>query len=302
MAARSVWRGLVVSVGVIIPAAGSGTRLGEPVPKAFVELGARTILEVCVAGVLDAGVADTVVVVVPAELIDTARRLVPEAVVVAGGAHRSDSVRAGIAAVRTADIVLVHDAARPLTPPGVFERVVAAVRAGHPAVVPGLPVADTLKRIDPHPVDGAERVVATVDREVLRAVQTPQGFTRDALQRAHADDLGLATDDAGLAERCGIPVHVVAGDPLALKITTPWDLRIARDVVAEPNSSAGDVRDGRSAEPYRSAGAVGGGGDPYPSAGAVGGGGDPYPSAGRVGDERSEEPYRDHPTHDRSST
>lgn len=222
-----------LDVAVVIPAAGSGTRLGEPVPKAFVDLGGRTILEVCVAGVLAAQIADTVVVVVPAELAGAAQGLVPEAIVVAGGAHRSDSVRAGLAAAGAADIVLVHDAARPLTPPGVFERVVAAVRAGHPAVVPGLPVADTLKQIEPAPADGAERVVSTVDRDLLRAVQTPQAFTREALRRAHADDSGLATDDAGLAERCGIPVHVVAGDPLALKITTPWDLRIARDVVAE---------------------------------------------------------------------
>ncbi|ROZ98902.1 2-C-methyl-D-erythritol 4-phosphate cytidylyltransferase [Gordonia sp. OPL2] len=227
------------TVGVIIPAAGSGTRLGERVPKAFVDLHGRTILEVCVAGVVDAAVATTIVVVVPADLVDRARRLVPDAIVVAGGAHRSDSVRAGIDAVGSAaDILLVHDAARPLTPSAVFGRVVAAVRSGHPAVVPGLPVADTLKQIEPGSAGGTERVAATVDRDLLRAVQTPQGFTRDALLAAHADTGGLATDDAGLAERCGIPVHVVAGDPLALKITTPWDLRIARDIVAKSPLSA----------------------------------------------------------------
>ncbi|MGV9714175.1 2-C-methyl-D-erythritol 4-phosphate cytidylyltransferase [Gordonia sp. NPDC003424] len=242
-----------MSVGVIVPAAGSGTRLGESIPKAFVDLDGRSILEVCVAGIVDAAVADTIVVVVPADLIGEAQRLVPDAVIVAGGAHRSESVRAGIAALGpNADIVLVHDAARPLVPAGVFGRVVGAVRAGHRAVVPGLPVADTLKQIDPVAQDspvGAETVVATVDRDLLRAVQTPQGFTRDALLRAHADDSGLATDDAGLAERCGIDVHLVPGDPLAFKITTPWDLRIARDVLAE-GFSAGLVVDERSEETY----------------------------------------------------
>ncbi|MGW0036238.1 2-C-methyl-D-erythritol 4-phosphate cytidylyltransferase [Gordonia sp. NPDC003376] len=218
-------------VCVVIPAAGSGVRLGEPVPKAFVDLGGRTILQRCVDGLdaLDAAV----VVVVPADLIDAARAQLPgHVVVVAGGTHRSDSVRAGLAVAADRDIVLVHDAARPFTPVGVFRRVVAAVRSGRPAVVPGLPVVDTLKQVVPESA-GSELVTRTVDRDSLRAIQTPQGFTREALARAHADDSGLATDDAGLAERVGIPVHVVPGDPLAFKITTPWDLRIARDIVAE---------------------------------------------------------------------
>ena len=213
---------------VIIPAAGSGTRLGLDQPKAFVDLGGSTILERCVDGVLDADINAEVVVVVPADLVEHAAALVPSAVVVPGGAHRSESVRAGIAVSGNSDIVLVHDAARPFTPVRVFRAVVDAVLAGHRAVVPGLPVADTLKR-----VDASGRVLDTVDREPLRAIQTPQGFTRDALIAAHADDSGLATDDAGLAERIGIDVHVVAGDPLAFKITTPWDLRIARDLVQE---------------------------------------------------------------------
>ncbi|AZG47945.1 2-C-methyl-D-erythritol 4-phosphate cytidylyltransferase [Gordonia insulae] len=270
-----------MTVSVIVPAAGSGTRLGESVPKAFVDLGGRTILEICVAGIVEAAVADTVIVVVPADLIDDARRLVPDAVVVAGGAHRSESVRAGIeASGRNSDIVLVHDAARPLTPPAMFARVVDAVQAGHPAVVPGLPVADTLKQIDPDISGPApERVVRTVDRELLRAIQTPQGFTRAALAQAHADDSGLATDDAGLAERCGIPVHVVPGDPLAFKITTPWDLRIARDIVAAESTPAGRVVDERSEET---------------SAGRVVDERSEDLFAGRVVDERSEETYRDH--------
>lgn len=220
-------------VGIVVPAAGSGTRLGEPIPKAFVELDDRSILEHCLDAM--AGLAATIVVVVPAELIDTAAGLVPAGVqVVAGGAHRSESVRAGLAVLGDADIILVHDAARALTPTSVFRRVIGAIDSGYAAVVPGLPVVDTLKRVEPG--TGIERVTGTVDREPLRAVQTPQGFTREALLRAHADASALATDDAGLAERAGIAVHVVAGDPLAFKITTGWDLRIARDVVVERGS------------------------------------------------------------------
>lgn len=226
-------------VCVIIPAAGSGTRLGEPVPKAFVDVCGRTLIERCVDNIPDSLDA-SIVVVVPADLVDRARELLPDVTIVPGGAHRSESVRAGIAAADAADILLVHDAARPLTPAHVFTRVVEAVASGHPAVVPGLPVADTLKQVVASD-EGLERVERTVDREPLRAVQTPQGFTREALLRAHADDSGLATDDAGLAERCGIDVHVVPGDPLAMKITTPWDLKIIRDVVSE-SAEAGERR------------------------------------------------------------
>ncbi|OUC78398.1 2-C-methyl-D-erythritol 4-phosphate cytidylyltransferase [Gordonia lacunae] len=217
------------NVCVIIPAAGSGTRLGEPVPKAFVDLCGRTIIERCVDNI-PASLGASVVVVVPVDLVDRARTLLPDVIVVAGGAHRSDSVRAGISAAGDAGILLVHDAARPLTPARVFTDVVDAVRSGHPAVVPAIPVVDTLKQVVAVP-GGLERVTRTVDRDELRAVQTPQGFTREALRRAHEDASGLATDDAGLAERCGIDVHLVPGDPLAMKITTPWDLRIVRDVV-----------------------------------------------------------------------
>ncbi|MCR5977723.1 2-C-methyl-D-erythritol 4-phosphate cytidylyltransferase [Gordonia jinghuaiqii] len=216
-------------VCVIIPAAGSGTRLGEPVPKAFVDLCGRSIIERCVDNVPES-LGASIVVVVPADMVARTRFLLPEVTVVAGGAHRADSVRAGIAAAGAAEVILVHDAARPLTPASVFTCVVDAVLAGHPAVVPGIPVVDTLKQVTPDD-GGLERVSRTVDRDQLRAVQTPQGFTRDALLRAHADDSGLATDDAGLAERCGIDVHIVPGDPLAMKITTPWDLRIVRSIV-----------------------------------------------------------------------
>src|SRR5699024_4745660 len=125
--------------------------------------------------------------------------------VVAGGADRGASVAAGLAALPAAvDAVLVHDAARALTPPAVFHRVVAAVRHGHPAVIPGLPVSDTIKTVDTR-----DRVVATPERSTLRAVQTPQGFRRATLERAHREVGDTVTDDAGLVEALGEAVLVV---------------------------------------------------------------------------------------------
>lgn len=147
--------------------------------------------------------------------------------VVAGGAERGDSVAAGLAALSgEVGVVLVHDAARCLAPGSLFDRVVAAVQAGAPAVVPGLPVVDTIKE-----VDESGHVVGTPDRTRLRAVQTPQGFQRDVLERAHAVS-SEATDDAGLVERLGERVLVVDGDALALKVTTPGDLETAARILA----------------------------------------------------------------------
>ncbi len=160
--------------------------------------------------------------------------------VVAGGATRQASVAAGLAALvadprgADVDVVLVHDAARPLAPASLVERVIEAVRDGHPAVVPGLPVTDTIKRVAPHRGVLVEPVLETVPRAELRAIQTPQGFTRELLLRAHAsgaedahDEALAASDDAGLVERLGEPVWVVAGDERAAKITTARDLAIA---------------------------------------------------------------------------
>jgi len=139
------------------------------------------------------------------------------------GATRQASVAAALAAVPLDfDIVLVHDAARALTPPELVEDVAAAVRGGHGAVIPVLPVVDTIKQ-----VSDSGSVVATVDRSSLRAVQTPQGFRRDVLVKAHEAALDEHTDDAGLAERIGVPVHTVPGSEAALKITRPFDLAIA---------------------------------------------------------------------------
>ncbi|TSD95712.1 2-C-methyl-D-erythritol 4-phosphate cytidylyltransferase [Skermania sp. ID1734] len=218
-------RGRVVA---LVPAAGRGTRLGEAQPKAFVEIAGCPMVSIAVEGLLSSGVVDRVVVVVPSELLARAADLVPEQVqVVAGGAERIDSVRAGMDAASDADFVLVHDAARALTPPSLVSRVVSELQAGRSAVVPALPVADTIKT-----VDDAGDVTGTPDRAQLRAIQTPQGFAADLLRRAYAAAPAgaFATDDAGLVERLGERVHTVPGDPLAFKITTPLDLRLARSL------------------------------------------------------------------------
>ncbi|MFC7451408.1 2-C-methyl-D-erythritol 4-phosphate cytidylyltransferase [Rhodococcus daqingensis] len=208
----------------LVPAAGRGERLGEGIPKAFVTLCGVSMLRLAVDGLIESGVVDRVVVIVPADRIDSVRAELPEGVdVVAGGAERTDSVRAGIAAAEDADLLLVHDAARALTPPSLIARVVAELRAGRDAVVPALPVSDTIKTVD---LLGA--VTGTPDRSELRAVQTPQGFTADLLRRAYAAADSLATDDAGLVERIGGRVRTIVGDPMAFKITTPLDLALAR--------------------------------------------------------------------------
>lgn len=158
---------------------------------------------------------------------------------VPGGVTRQDSVArglaAGLAAVPDADVVLIHDAARCLTPSEMIARVAEAVRQGHDAVIPALPVTDTIKRVGAPNAYSAEPVEQTVDRRVLRAVQTPQGFKRELIERAHREgaeralnEATAASDDAALVEALGERVWVVAGDERAMKITTPRDLAVAK--------------------------------------------------------------------------
>lgn len=163
--------------------------------------------------------------------------------VVAGGATRQESVRLGLAAVPAGTrVVLVHDAARPLVPVEVVDAVAAAVRAGAEAVVPAVPLADTVKRVDPQPAGTPEPVLDTPDRATLRAVQTPQGFDLAALVEAH--DKAVAegaevTDDAGLIERSGGRVVVVPGHEEAFKVTRPLDLVLAEAVLARRRATDG---------------------------------------------------------------
>jgi 2-C-methyl-D-erythritol 4-phosphate cytidylyltransferase len=205
-----------MTVAAIVVAAGSGARLGADVPKAFVAVGGRTLLEHAVRPFTGL----SLVVVAPAAMVSAAAELVPTAVVVPGGSTRQESVRCGLAVLPPEiDIVLVHDAARSFTPPDVVDRVIAAVRDGAEAAIPVLPVSDTVKRIDR---DG--NVVETLDRTSLVAVQTPQGFRRDVLEAAHAAAHAEATDDAGLVERRGGRVVTVPGATSAFKITVADDL------------------------------------------------------------------------------
>lgn len=234
-------------VVALVPAAGMGVRLGENKPKAFVHVGGSPMLTRAVQGLIDSGAVDDVVVMVPAELVAETRALLPASdvsvQVVAGGAERTDSVRAGLAAAPDATLVLVHDAARALTPPALITRVVEALRAGARAVVPALPVTDTIKSVD---ATGA--VTGTPDRSGLRAIQTPQGFDAALLRAAYA--VGTqATDDAGLVEMLGATVHTVLGDALAFKITTPLDLVLANTLAArrDPADNAGGLDTTREA-------------------------------------------------------
>ncbi|MGH8919322.1 MAG: 2-C-methyl-D-erythritol 4-phosphate cytidylyltransferase [Actinomycetes bacterium] len=218
-------------MAALVPAAGQGVRLAAGTPKAFVPLLGRPLLWHCVQGLLAAGCVELVVVAVGAQYRDQARVALADAGkrvrIVTGGAHRSDSVRRALRSVPDAEVVLVHDAARCLTPVSVVHAVVEAVLAGQRAVVPVLMVVDTIKQVGP---DG--RVVSTVDRAALRVVQTPQGFAGDLLRRAHQAPCGLVTDDAGLVERLGVTVTTVPGHPHAFKITTPFDLVVAEAVAS----------------------------------------------------------------------
>lgn len=214
----------------IVAAAGSGSRLGaerggRALPKALVPLAGRPLVCWAVEGLLAGGVAEVVVVVPAAQRADFEAVLPPHVAVVAGGASRTASVRAGLAAAgAAATAVLVHDAARPLTPPAVIARVLDALAAGSPAVVPVLPVVDTTVLVDD---DG--RVVEAVPRAQLRRVQTPQGFDRAVLEAAYAAlgaDADL-TDDATVVRRADVVVATVPGDERSAKVTVPHDLVLA---------------------------------------------------------------------------
>lgn len=229
----------------VVPAAGRGERLGPGTPKALRLLGGAPLLVHAVRALARARSVDLVVVAAPVEQVAQVRSLLADhhagaaLSVVAGGATRVESVRLALARLPDAvDVVLVHDAARPLAPVELIDAVAAAVRAGADGVVPGVPVADTVKRVA---VDDGERVLETVDRSSLRAVQTPQGFRRDVLEQAHlgaaADD---ATDDAALVERLGRAVTVIPGSEEAFKVTRPLDLVLAEAVLARRR--AGGVR------------------------------------------------------------
>jgi 2-C-methyl-D-erythritol 4-phosphate cytidylyltransferase len=213
-------------VAVLVPAAGAGLRLGPGGPKALRLLAGEPLLVHAIRRVAAAVSVRQIVVAAPAAEVGVVRALlapVAPVTVVAGGAERQESVALALAEVPAeVDVVLVHDAARALTPPDLIEAVAAAVRSGASAVIPVLPVVDTIKEVGP-----GEIVLGTVDRAALRSVQTPQGFRHRVLAAAHAVASDPLTDDAGLVEKLGLPVTCIPGSELALKITRPLDLVLA---------------------------------------------------------------------------
>jgi 2-C-methyl-D-erythritol 4-phosphate cytidylyltransferase len=208
----------------LVVAAGSGERLGAAVPKAFVEVAGRPMLEWSLDALRAAGISE-IVVALPAGAV------APSGCVgVRGGATRSESVHAALSAAPGSGPVVVHDAARPLVEPALFARVVAAL-ADADCAIAAAPVTDTIKE-----ADESLAVVATLDRSRLWAIQTPQAFRREALQAALDVDgaiLARATDDAWLVERAGGTVRVVESSPGNFKITTPHDLRLADMILRE---------------------------------------------------------------------
>ncbi|MFB7932635.1 MULTISPECIES: 2-C-methyl-D-erythritol 4-phosphate cytidylyltransferase [Streptomyces] len=226
----------------VIPAAGRGVRLGPGAPKALRALSGTPMLIHAVRALAASRAVSLVVVVAPPDGAAEVRSLLdahalPERtdfLVVPGGQTRQESVKLGLDALPSGhDIVLVHDAARPLVPVDTVDAVIEAVRDGAPAVVPALPLADTVKQVEPARTPGEpEPVVATPERALLRAVQTPQGFDRATLVRAHETVTGEVTDDAGMVEQLGLTVVAVPGHEEAFKVTRPLDLVLAEAVLA----------------------------------------------------------------------
>lgn len=218
-------------VASIIAAAGSGDRLGAKQPKALIQLGNSTLIDRAVE--LLRPLSDQIIIVAPATHLQavTEQFASDDTIdVVAGGSSRSISVRNAISALeKDIDFVLIHDAARALTPGDVVQRVVDELKRGADGVIPVLPLADTVKEVL------GEKVVRTVDRTSLQRVQTPQGFKTKVIVDAHAAakrDGVEGTDDASLVERMGLKVGTVLGDERSFKITTPFDLEIAQRVIS----------------------------------------------------------------------
>jgi len=221
-----------LSVWAVVAAAGSGERLGGERPKAFANLAGRPLLAESLERLDASAWIDSIVVVVPVGWEQPAILLAEElgcgkvSTAVAGGETRTESVRLGVAEVDPdALVVLVHDAARPLVTDALIERLLGPLSEGWDGVVPGLPLTDTVKRVD------GDTVVETLDRDGLFSVQTPQAFAADALRRALADGADAATDCASLVEARGGRVRVVPGDPRLVKVTTRDDLALVSELL-----------------------------------------------------------------------
>jgi 2-C-methyl-D-erythritol 4-phosphate cytidylyltransferase len=216
-----------VSVWAVLAAAGRGERLGSDRPKAFARLGGRPLLAESLERLEESGWIDAIVIAAPPDWEEPSILVAEEIAAtkvssaVTGGESRSESVRLALAEVpEDAAVVLVHDAARPLLPEDVIERVLAPLSEGWDGVVPAVPLADTVKRVE------GDRVVETLPRDDLVAVQTPQAFLADALRRAVGGDVSTATDCASLVESQGGRIKVVEGDARLLKVTDAEDLAL----------------------------------------------------------------------------
>ena len=216
-----------MSVWAVLAAAGRGERLGSDRPKAFARLGGRPLLAESLERLEESGWIDAIVIAAPPDWEEPSILVAEEIAAtkvssaVTGGESRSESVRLALAEVpEEAAVVLVHDAARPLLPEDVIERVLSPLSEGWDGVVPAVPLADTVKRVE------GDRVVETLPREDLVAVQTPQAFLADTLRRAVSGDVSSATDCASLVEAQGGRVKVVEGDPRLLKVTDADDLAL----------------------------------------------------------------------------
>jgi 2-C-methyl-D-erythritol 4-phosphate cytidylyltransferase len=214
-----------MSVWAVIVAAGRGERLGLDRPKAFARLRGRPLLAESLERLDASEWIESIVVAAPPDWEEPVILLAEElgcakvAAAVTGGETRSDSVRAGVAEVpEDAAVIVVHDAARPLVPPEVVERLLIALNEGWDGVVPAVPIADTVKRVRGH------EVVETLERSDLAAAQTPQAFVASILRTALGGDVAGATDCAALVEAAAGRVRVVEGDPRLVKVTEPGDL------------------------------------------------------------------------------
>ena len=220
---------MINKTAAIIAAAGAGNRLAANLPKALVKLVDKTLVEHAVAAL--SPVADLIIITAPAGYEDQFSKLLGDQVkVITGGVLRSDSIRIALSNIpENYEYVLVHDGARALATTDLAQSVVAQLVKGEQAVIPALDVIDTIKEIDSN-----NYVRNTLNRSSLRAIQTPQGFTRSVLARAHeaSED---ATDDAALVEALGIAVKVIPGEFRALKITTKADLATATQILL-PNT------------------------------------------------------------------
>ena len=216
-----------MSVWAVLAAAGRGERLGSDRPKAFARLGGRPLLAESLERLEESGWIDAIVIAAPPDWEEPSILVAEEIAAtkvssaVTGGESRSESVRLALEEVpEEAAVVLVHDVARPLLPEEVIERVLAPLSEGWDGVVPAVPLADTVKRVD------GDRVVETLPRDDLVAVQTPQAFLADTLRRAVSGDVSSATDCASLVESQGGRIKVVEGDPRLLKVTHADDLAL----------------------------------------------------------------------------